>query len=245
MSTPPDWVTTQADPLLGLGKRVLAVEGIRDAQIYGFWLAKLAAPGTLAEDKVVLVTTEGKSALINGLKWYRNEGGDPPDVYGLRDRDEWDAPRIASEVASLPQLRVNVHRHCLESYFCDPDEIQASLLAHDAARFTPHLASLQADILAPLADWADHWSLWTTTNRLNAEMRGARFPHLFHHQYMLPADAEIKKRLADWAAIVEPASTFADFDALRTATRLRPATERFRSCVFARAFSRLSYGRKR
>jgi hypothetical protein len=212
MTTPPDWIPNLANPVLAIGKRVLAVEGIRDAQIYSAWLAKLTPPGTLADDRVVVVSTGGKSPLMRGLEWYRDEGGNPREVYGLRDRDEWDASRIAAEMASLPQLRVNADRHCLESYFCDPDEIQAALLAHDAPRFTAHLAQIQADLRSPLSEWADHWSLWTTTNRLNAEMRGAKFPHLFHAQYKLPPDSDIQRRLADWAAIVEPGTVFTQFD---------------------------------
>ena len=218
MSTPPDWIPTSADPVLSIGKRVLAVEGIRDEQIYTTWFQKLAAHGTLATDKVIVVPTGGKGAMMNGLRWYLEEGGNPGEVFGLRDRDEWDIARIATEVAQLPQLRVNLHRHCLESYFCEPDEICAALIAHDGAHFTPHLPKLRADLVAALADWADHWCLWTITNRLNGEMRGARFPHLFHTQYKLPPDADIKARLTDWAAIVEPAAVFNSFDTLRRHT---------------------------
>jgi hypothetical protein len=192
MTVPPDWVQNLAEPVLSIGKRVLAVEGIRDSQIYTEWLRKLAPAGTLADDRVVVVSTGGKGALLSGLKWFRDEGGNPGDVYGLRDRDEWDAARIAFEAANLPQLRVNPLRHCLESYFCDPDEIEAALLGIDPAKSAPRLINLRAQIGAQLQNWSDHWSLWTTTNRLNAEMRGAKFPHFFHAQYKLPADADSK-----------------------------------------------------
>jgi hypothetical protein len=236
VNTPPDWIVNRADPVLGIGKRVLAVEGVRDVQIYSGWLQKLAPDGIIADSKVVVVETGGKGPLIDGLKWYRDYGGNPAEVFGLRDRDEWDAAKIASESLRLPQLRVNANRHCLESYFCDPDEIQAAFLAHDGAKFSPHLVKLQADIRAPLLDWVDHWSLWTTTNRINAEMRGAKFPNLFHHQYKLPPDAEIQQRLTDWSAIVEPIGVFGQFNTLRTATRLRPPNEQFHSCVHAKKF---------
>jgi hypothetical protein len=236
MSIPPSWVPNLADPILTAGKRVLAVEGPRDSQIYTTWLGKLAPAGTGAVNKVLVVPTRGKHDLINGLKWYRDEGGNPGDVFGLRDRDEWDAARITAEMVQLPQLRVNADRHCLESYFCDPDEIEAALLAHDAARFTPYLAKLRADLQAPLGDWADHWCLWTITNRLNVEMQGAKFPHLFHTQYKLPPDADIKKRLEDWAVIVEPSGVFNQFDTLRSATRSGPARDHFRSCIYAKIF---------
>ena len=43
-------------------------------------------------------------------------------------------------VAELPTLLVNQSRHSLESYFCDPDQLEAVLVAHDAAAGPPTFA---------------------------------------------------------------------------------------------------------
>ena len=77
MGTPPDWIPKLSNPVLSVGKRVLAVEGIRDPQIYNAWLEKLAPPGGLVADKSVVVATGGKRELVNGLRWYRDEGDKP------------------------------------------------------------------------------------------------------------------------------------------------------------------------
>jgi len=56
----PDWMKTVAWPRLRQGKRVLAVEGDDDKDVYSAWLKKLTRPGTIVSDKLVVVVAGDK-----------------------------------------------------------------------------------------------------------------------------------------------------------------------------------------
>jgi hypothetical protein len=234
MSTAPEWVTMRAEPARSIGKRVLAVEGMRDAQVYAAWLQKLVAAETLAEDKVVTVSTEGKAQLLAGLKWYRQEGGNPADVFGLRDRDEWDLARIETELAALPQLRVNAHRHCLESYFCDPAELRTALARSLIPNGGRAAKSTEVAARLGLANWVGHWALWTTLERVKNSMSDAAYPDAFHHGIASPPDKVVKAKLSEWAAMIDVARIMRDYRALRKSARRRPTPEQFASCIYAK-----------
>ena len=132
VSTPPKPVPPGAKGCSELGQEsaFLLVEGPNDKGVYETWLKKLAAPN-LFTTKVVVEAVGGKPAVIAALEWFRDHGGNPGRLFGLVDRDEWDAAAIAAHTAALPQLRVVAGRDCLESYFADPDELEPSLQAED------------------------------------------------------------------------------------------------------------------
>ena len=68
-------------------------------------------------------------------------------------------------------------------------------------------------------------------------------PRVFHEQYVLPSDREVKKRLKTWASIVKTEAIFSEFNQLRAESRLRSESERFRACVWAKAFyQQIVYG---
>ena len=143
---------------------------------------------------------------------------------------------ISSRAKDLPQLRVNEQRHSLESYFPDPAELRP------APKFdTPLLKKTSLDVLViqtrkVLVDRVNHWCLFTITERVKNCLGEAQFPGVFHDQYVLPSDREVKIRLKTWSSIVKVAAIFSEFDQLRSKASLLSESERFRSCVWAKPF---------
>src|SRR5260221_10376434 len=114
MSAPPKPVPTVQGYLAAVpGKRILLVEGPNDKAIYSAWLKKLAHPN-LFSAKVVVEDVGGKPSVIKALEWFRDHGGNPARLFGLVDRDEWDAATIVARTAALPQLLVIPGRDSLE-----------------------------------------------------------------------------------------------------------------------------------
>jgi hypothetical protein len=237
MSDVPDWIERNVRPTLGTGKTVLAVEGDDDKRIYTAWLQKLTQAGTIVSDKVVVVDAGDKYKVLQRLIWFRDLTRRPSGMlYGLVDRDEWDQQTIVSQTASIPQLLVNPNRHCLESYFSDPTEIEAALRAKNEAKYQSVFPKMAAILQGQLADWVDHWSLWVTTCRISRQLTAEAFPGFFHDQLPLPDDAVIEARLNTWAAVVDHASVLAAFQEQRNEARLKSPSEQFRSYVHAKKF---------
>src|SRR5262249_22829869 len=130
MSSPPKAVV-EARKVLAISplRKALVVEGPDDVAIYTEWLRKLAAPNPF-DATLDLVAANGRTAVLACRRWFADNGGEPR-VFGLVDRDEWDAATITRWRTTLPQLRVNADRHGIESYFCDPDEIAPALSVID------------------------------------------------------------------------------------------------------------------
>jgi hypothetical protein len=219
----------RATTALAAGKRVLLVEGKDDEAVYAKWLAKI---DPLYAARLEVIATNGRNDLDRALP----ELGNPAEASALRDRDEWDAPRAAVVQAAAGNLLVNLSRHCLESYFCDPDELVAVLLAKDAAKYGPAEPALRAALTAPLADWVDHWSMWTTAMRLQGDMVSAGYASYFHDVLPLPSDPVIQARLDSWGALASRATVWASFDGLRAASRARPTADKHRGCVHGKKY---------
>jgi hypothetical protein len=237
MTSPPDWIRKQVLPILHQGKNVLAVEGDDDKDVYTAWLKKLVPRGAIISDKLVIVSVGDKMKVLNALEWQRSKPQPvSPEIYGLVDRDEWDAATIAVQCAADPRLLVNAGRHCLESYFTDPQEIAAALLAKDRRFYGAHIATLREQIESHRAARGDHWSLWVTMSRICRRLGEESFPGFFHDQYALPPDIEIKKRLKAWGAAVDSRTAFLAFDEERTRARGESQSIQLRSCVYAKKF---------
>ena len=175
--------------------------------------------------------------VLDALEWQRSGAQQaPPWIYGLVDRDEWDAATVATQCAADPRLLVNPNRHCLESYFTDPQEIEAALLAKDRQVYGPRIAVLRDRIESHRANWVDHWSLWVTMSRVCRNLGEESFPGFFHDQYVLPRDVEIKTRLEVWGTVVDSRATFVAFDRERTQAREQSHSVQLRSCVYAKKF---------
>ena len=216
------------------GKRVLLVEGPNDKMVYEAWLAKLAAPSPFTA-RIVVEAVESKRTVLATLEWFRDYGGNPPHLFGLVDRDNWDASTLAAQTAALPQLRAAADRDSLESYFADPDELEASLRVEDPT-YAAHLPAFRAHLAAALSIRVDHWSLFMTTERLKERMNAALYPGAFHATIPIPPDGDIQARFQAWEALVAHPSLFTEFDALRTLARTAPPGRRFRSHVCAKRF---------
>jgi hypothetical protein len=235
MSTPPKPVSEVEKILRALpGKRVLLAEGPNDKAVYEAWLKKLAAPA-LFTAKVVAEHVEGKRAVLAVLEWFRDHGGNPGHLFGLVDRDEWDAATIASQAAALPQLRVVQGRDCLESYFADPEELEPSLRAENAA-YPAQFQAFRAHLNAALPTRVAHWALFTTTERIKERMNEAIYPGAFHATVPIPPDADIQNRFQTWAGLVAHPQLFNEFDALRGQVLAAAASAQFRSHVSAKRF---------
>jgi hypothetical protein len=202
--------------------------------VYSAWLKKLAHP-SLYSAKVVVEDSGGKQSVLNTLEWFRDHGGNPGHLFGLVDRDEWDTAALVARTAALPQLRVAPDRDGLDSYFCDPDELQPSLLA-EAPAFAPQVPAFRAYLQGALAARVDHWSLFTTTERLKERMSAALYPGAFHAALPIPPDVDIDNRFQTWAGLVAHPQVFNAFLALRAQAQAAAAGVQFRSCICAKRF---------
>jgi hypothetical protein len=236
MSQPPKSAQKVASVRLASGKNTLILEGQPDRNVYEIWVGKLAGNASAALSKVDLVALGGKNEVLNALTWFRDHGGNPANLLGLVDRDEWDQPTISYRTKDLPQLRVNVQRHSLESYFCDPAELRPALKAETPSLKKTRLDALVTQTRKVLADRVNHWCLFTVTERVKGRLGEAQFPGVFHDQYVLPSDRVVKKRLRTWSSIVKVAAIFSEFDQLRSEASLLSESERFRSRVWAKPF---------
>jgi hypothetical protein len=233
MSSPPG-PTPAVQNLLGVaGRKVLVVEGTTDMAVYARWLAKLASPAPY-NATLELVEAGGKSAVLTCLRWFADKGGEPR-VFGLVDRDEWDAATIAAVCAGLPQLRVNAERHAIESYFTDPQEIQPALLAIDPG-WGPQSGPFQATAAAALPEYVGHWALLTVTDRLKNRMNDVGYPGHFSTTIPVPPDAEIQARFAQWSQTFDTDAAFLEFGNLRQGALGDPPNTQFRSRVWAKLF---------
>ena len=236
MSTQPKPVSKVLSVRSAKNIRVVMVEGVEDSTVYMTWLKKLLGAGELVTSRVELVDAEGKPNVLRALQWFRDHGGNPSDIFAIVDRDEWDAATVAGKRADLPQLRVNENRHSLESYFCDPTEIAPALVNLDRATFERRLPSLDAQVAAELPARVDHWCLFSVTERVKQRMLDAQFPGVFHNQYVLPSDEEIRSRLRRWSELTDADAVFQEFSDLRDAARARSRAEQLCSCVWSGPF---------
>jgi hypothetical protein len=216
------------------------VEGAADRAVCEKWLKKLASP-SLFSSKVEVLDAGGKGegggrrVVLTALEWFRDHGGNPTRVFGLVDRDAWDQAAIDHWTASLPQLRVNAGRHALESYFCDPDEIEPVLLIIDAG-WGAQAAALRAQIDSHRNDYLDHWSLLTTTDRLATRMIDQGYPSQFANAIPVPPDVDIQARFQQWGGILDAVAAFSEFDQLRGVAHSAAVNQAYRSHVWAKLF---------
>lgn len=178
---------------------------------------------------------DGKRAVLTALEWFRDHGGNPPHLFGLVDRDEWDPATIVAQTAALPQLRVVPGRDCLESYFADPDELEPSLRAEDPT-YVGQLPAFRTHLENALPARVAHWALFTTTERLKERMSTAVYPGAFHATIPIPPDVDIQSRFQTWAGLVAHPQLFNEFDGLRTHALAAGAAVQFRSHVSAKRF---------
>jgi hypothetical protein len=226
------WLEENVFPSLEANRRVLLVEGEADQKVYEAWLDKLA--GGVGSSRVPNVLPAGsKAKVLQHLEALREEA-DAGKVHGIVDRDEWEQTAVEQQRSALPGLRVNPTRHCLESYFCDPADLKAALAVSSLPNGARAAKAVEKAVDASLDSWVGHWALWTTLERLKNRMSAAAYPDAFHQGITLPANAVIKSKLTEWAAMIDVAQILKDYRALRKAARRRPKPEQVRSCIYAK-----------
>jgi hypothetical protein len=219
----------RARSFLTVGKSVLFVEGKDDEAAYAKWLAKL---DPLFGSRLALVATNGRNDLDSALELL----GHPANAYALRDRDEGETTRIAAFQVANSRMLVNPNRHCLENYFCDPDEVISALLVKDAAKYQPFEAHLRTTLSAPLVDWVDHWAMWTVAMRLQSDMVSVGYSSFFHDILPLPPDPDIQSRLQSWSNLADSRQVWTSFANLRADARTKPVPEKHRGCVHGKKY---------
>jgi hypothetical protein len=245
MNTAPDWVDNKLTPILTAtpGLKVLVVEGDDDEAVYRAALDKLARAKDILEGHVAIIAAGGKRAVLRGLAWLRDtdwwaaRGVNPNNTAAIVDRDEWDRAMVTAQKRELPQLRVNEVRHCLESYFCDPDELKDALLGKNSAKYKAPLENLRKAVAEKRADWVPHWALWVTLHRASAKLAlELEFPTAVLNEKPLPKDGAIKQQLQEWSKVLDVNSLFSEFDDRRKkATCARHSTQA-RGCVHGKDF---------
>ncbi len=236
MSTPPKPVMDVRTIRSTSNRAVLVLEGKEDSEVYSRWLKKLMGPGSVVSGRLNLVAVGGKINVLTALEWYRDHEGNPDNIFGIVDRDEWDDATIATKKGDLSQLRVNTMRHGIESYFCDPSEIEPALLAEDTSTYGPLIAAFNTQAATALEARVDHWCLFTVTERVKQRMIEVEYPGIFHDLFELPDDTEILSRLRTWSSILDSDRIFDEFTRLRSDARSRTSSDRFRGCVWAKPF---------
>lgn len=230
MNEAPAWVKA-AQTAASQNKKVLAVEGKNDVAVYREWLHKRLGPAWV--NAVHLENARDRARLLSGLRRL-NEADDPfkDSIFGLADRDEWQAADVAALKAELPTLLVNESRHSLESYFCDPDELEAALTASGNQNIVPVMPNLRQRLESALEQYVPHWALGCTIQRANERIReDAQYPAFFRDICPLPADEDIAAKLQQWASMLDPTPLLQSYASLRQTSFARPQTEQFRSCV--------------
>ncbi len=236
---PRPWVH-RAETAASQKKRVLAVEGKTDKAALSAWLGTELGP-TWAND-VYLEVTDNRGSMLDGLRWLRdNRSPFEKAVFGLADRDEWELAEISALQTQLPQVLVNLDRHALESYFCDPDELEPILRGQDAKtgrnEYTPLLSGLRQQMTSALAEYVPHWAICRVIQRANERIRNdAEYPRFFQNRCPLPSDVDIQTKLAEWSGVLDSDVLFADFIGLRSSSFQRPLAEQFRGCVESKLF---------
>jgi hypothetical protein len=237
-NTPQPWINA-ATNAVNPTKNALIVEGPDDHAVMQEWLRK--EPILLWSDKVHLAEVGGRAALLKGLKWLHDENAeDREKIFGLADRDEWDAADVLNVKAERPTLLVNEDRHSIESYFCDPAELLPALRAwHDSGEFdfSKVISALPARCEAQLATRVPHWALCRVIGRRARQISlDARYPHFFRDQCPLPAEATIREKLQEWATLFDPDAVYVEYEALRDASLAKSLSQQYRGCVEPASF---------
>lgn len=232
---PPGWVENKLEPTLDAtpDRKVLVVEGDDDEIVYRAAVDKVARAKGVLEGQVAVLAAGSKWAVLRGLRWLQDTGWwpakglDPKNLVAIVDRDEWEEPTIAAERKVLRQLRVNGDRHCLESYFCDPEELQQALFSKDKGKYEAPWDALHKEVNAQRPMWVPHWALWVTLHRAAAKLtQELEFPKAVLNERPLPKDGVIKQQLQEWAKVLDPKALFAAFEQTRDqAMRARHATQ--------------------
>lgn len=203
---------------------VLLVEGQDDQVIYEYFFDMLH-PGWDARFRIDAV--EGKAHVLNGVG-YRE------DWMGLVDRDEWSDEIFATKLRDIPNLR-GLSRFCIESYFCDPQELWLVLPEHLKDRVGNDPARLSRPILDILPNWVAHGAMWRVLRKLYAHNR---LPEGLDGQ-PITDEAEIIRLLRAWHAQVNPDIVLDAYHKELVRAQSLPQDEQLHTYIHGKKFFRM------
>jgi predicted ATP-dependent endonuclease of OLD family len=189
MTGTPLWIREIEDRSRGLP--VLLVEGEDDVSLIEHFLAQHTPSW---RQFVVVACAGGKQHVFGAVSQYH-----PADWFGIVDRDEWSAADIEKCLAEVPRVRC-LPRFCIESFFCDPEELWAALPALQRGRVGNDPRVLAEPILAKLPDWIAHGAMWRVLRELYGK---ARLPHELENQ-PVANEATIRAILTEWHKALAP-----------------------------------------
>ena len=174
------------------GKRVLLVEGTDDVDAYRNFLSRKFPDW---EQTWAVAHMGNKKLVLAGLSL-------APDWIGLVDRDEWGEDIQTQHRAAHPNLLV-LPRFCLESYLISPAELWQAFPAKQQAKVVGGEAAFRDALLAPLAQWIRHATLWHGVRPLWQKLRNAGFPEGVTKVPPTPSDEQLCDFFSDWHNLLD------------------------------------------
>jgi len=210
------------------GKRVLLVEGTDDKAALEVLLGRFSPSW---ERHWGIVEAGNKRQVREILRLER-------DWLGVVDRDEWDQTTIANYATSHPNLFV-LPRFCLESYLIVPSELWAAFPDVQKRKVAGGEAALSEAILAELPVYVRHGALWKVITPLWSSLRARGFKEALASEDSLGVaqeDAEIKRVLGDWDALLNPTQIFAAFQVALTTAQAATPSEQLTQWIHGKVF---------
>lgn len=161
-----------------------------------------------------------------------------PDWVGLVDRDEWDEAVIAERQRQRPNLLI-LPRFCLENYLIDPDELWQAIPQARKTAVEGGKTAFRATIECQLPDYRRHGALWKVVTPLWSGLRALGFKEALASESSVDTarnDAEIKRILSDWDALLDPERIFADFQSRLSTAEAATHSEQFAHWVHGKVF---------
>lgn len=200
-------------------KRAFLVEGADDNEAFRILLERFV-PGW--EQRWAIAEAGNKRQLQELLAL-------EPDWVGLVDRDEWNQPVIDERQTALPNLMV-LPRFCLDNYLINPSELWQAIPPARQTGVDGGEAAFRAAIVGELPQYRRHGALWKVVTPLWSGLRALGFKEaLASAESMATAqdDAEIRRILGEWDALLDPERIFTDFRAQLAAADAATPDEQF------------------
>lgn len=201
---------------------VLLVEGDEDVRFFEYFLDQHSADW---RQRFRVAAAEGKRRVFQGVKVHRL------DWAGVADLDEGTPVELEQETGASSRLRA-LPRFCIESYYCDPMELWATLpekqrqaLGHDAER-------LCQPIYDTLPAWVAHGAMWRVLRTLYRENR---LPGELDAAPVTDED-EIRRILEAWHRRLSPDVVLEQYHREMAVTSALPRDEQIRRYVHGKRF---------
>ena len=171
-------------------KRVLLVEGAEDQEALTHFLDHYS-PAVGWRNLFLILPAGGKDHVRVAVETHL-------DWCGVVDRDEWSEQDLKQLIESSPRIKA-LPRFCMDSFFCDPDEIWPAIPAIQRRNVQDNPSQLIEQVNAALPAWVSHGAIWRVLRNL---YRQTRFPAELDDQ---PVDeANMRAILENWHHSLAP-----------------------------------------